>query len=125
MITSESKQVFFSTFYDTFLNSDPEIKAMFANTELDRQITMLKNAISMAILYVEKQDDLAIDVLTRIQRSHARSRLGVKPEYYTIWLNSLISTLRKCDSQFTGQLENDWREMMQVAIDYIVSGYEQ
>ena len=125
VITGESKKTFFTTFYNKFLASDPAIKAKFETTEFEKQITMLKNAISMAILYVEKQDDLALDVLTRIRHSHSRARLDINPKYYKNWLESLIDTLKKCDPQFNVQLEADWRDMLTVIIDYIKDGYDE
>ena len=125
VITRETKDAFFQTFYRKFLASHPAINEMFKHTKFDKQITMLKNAISMAILFAEKEDDLARDVLSKIRRSHSRSRQNVKPEYYTLWLNSLVDTFNECDPQFSVQLEADWRELMQVTIDYIVEGYDQ
>lgn len=124
MITRETKEAFFNTFYSKFLNSNPAIAQMFKHTKFDKQITMLKNAISMAILFAEKQDDLARDVLTKFRRSHSRARINVKPEYYEFWLNSLVDTLRECDPQFSVQLEADWRDMLQVTIDYMIEGYD-
>jgi hemoglobin-like flavoprotein len=123
MITREAKEKFFTQFYQLFLNSHPEIGPMFENTVFDKQITMLKNAIGMSILYADKQDELAKDVLTKIRNSHSSRRLNVKPEYYDYWLESLISTLQSCDPQFNKELESDWRDMMQVTIDYIIEGY--
>ncbi len=124
MITRESKEAFFTTFYEKFLNSNADIREMFKNTQIDKQITMLKNAISMSILFAEKQDELARDVLTKIRRSHSRAKRDIKPEYYQYWLESLVDTLKECDSHFSVQLEAYWREMMQISIDYIVEGYE-
>ena len=123
VITRQSKEKFFQHFYTHFLNSDPTIRKMFERTVFEKQITMLKNAISMSILFAEKQDELAKDVLTGIRNSHSRRKLNVKPEYYSLWLNSLIDTLKNCDPQFNQQLEAEWRAMMQVSIDYIVAGY--
>lgn len=125
MVTRETKDAFFTTFYNKFLSSHPAIGQMFKHTKFDKQITMLKNAISMAILFAEKQDDLARDVLTKIRRSHSKTRKDVKPEYYSYWLNALLDTLRECDPQYSVQLEADWRDMLQVTIDYIVEGYDQ
>ena len=84
---------------------------------------MLKNAISMSIMYGEKQDELAKDVLTNIRRSHSRERHNIKPEYYDYWLSSLIDTLHACDPNFTRELEQNWRDMIKISIDYIVEGY--
>ena len=123
MITRQSKEKFFQHFYQHFLNTNPDIRKMFEQTVFDKQITMLKNAISMSILFAEKQDELAKDVLTSIRNSHSSRKLNVRPEYYSLWLNSLVETLRVCDSQFNEQLESQWREMMQISIDYIVEGY--
>ena len=124
MITRETKDAFFKTFYEKFLNSNAEIREMFKSTQFDKQITMLKNAISMSILFAEKQDELARDVLTKIRHSHSRARRNVKPEYYEFWLIALLDTLKECDSHFSVQLEAYWREMMQISINYIIAGYE-
>jgi hemoglobin-like flavoprotein len=123
VFTRDAKERFFTLFYETFLNSHPVFAAMFANTNFDKQISMLKNAISMSIMYAEKQDELAKDVLTKIRKSHSRERYNVKPEYYTYWLNSLIATLASCDPNFNDTLEQHWRNMMQISIDYIMEGY--
>ena len=77
----------------------------------------------MSIMYAEKHDELAKDVLTKIRKSHSRERFNVKPEYYDYWLQSLIDTLKVCDPNFSDNLEQDWRDMMQVTIDYITEGY--
>jgi len=124
MVTRQTKDAFFRTFYDKFLKSNSEIREKFKNTQFEKQITMLKNAISMAILYAEKKDELAWDVLTKIRHSHSRSKRDVKPEYYGYWLECLLDTLRECDPQFNVQLEAHWREMLKITIDYIVKGYE-
>ncbi|HEY5601649.1 MAG TPA: globin [Gammaproteobacteria bacterium] len=123
IFTREAKEKFFHHFYDTLLNSHPAIGAMFSNTSWDKQINILKNAISFTIMYAEKQDELAKDVLTRVRKSHSRERHNVEPEYYTHWLNSLVKTLRVCDPNFNDPLEQHWRDMMQISIDYIVAGY--
>lgn len=123
VLTRATKEKFFSQFYGLFLNSHPEIYAMFEETDFEKQITMLKNAISMSILYAEKTDELAVDVLNKIRKSHSRERRNVKPVYYTFWLKSLIETLWLCDPQFTPDLERHWRDMMQQSIDYITEGY--
>jgi len=123
VFTRDAKEKFFSQFYDTFLSSHPAIAAMFNNIDLEKQISVLKNAISMSIMYAEKQDELAKDVLTKIRKSHSRERFNVKPEYYAFWLDSLIHTLKVCDPNFSDAIEQDWRDMMQISIDYITEGY--
>jgi hemoglobin-like flavoprotein len=123
VFTRDAKEKFFTQFYETFLSSHSAIAAMFSNTNFEKQISMLKNAVSMSIMYAEKQDELAKDVLTKIRKSHSRERYDVKPEYYSYWLDSLIATLRACDPNFNDTLEQHWRNMMQISIDYIAEGY--
>ncbi|MGD8559940.1 MAG: globin [Gammaproteobacteria bacterium] len=123
VLTRAAKEKFFHQFYELFLNTHPDITALFEHTDSDKQIVMLKNAISMSILFAEKGDELAIDVLSKIRKSHSRERKDVKPEYYNYWLDSLIKTLWLCDPHFTPELEQDWRNLMQISIDYIVEGY--
>jgi len=124
MFTRESKLRFFSHFYQLFLQSHPEIEALFQHTEFDKQTTILKHALSMSIMFAEDDNDLAKSVLTQTRKSHSRSRKNIKPEYYTVWLNSLMHTFWACDPQFTPSLEKNWRELLQLAIDYIKEGYE-
>ena len=123
VLTRAAKEKFFHQFYELFLNSHSEINSIFVNTDFDKQVTMLKNAISMSILYAEKREELAIDVLNKIRKSHSRERKNIKPEYYTYWLESLMGTLWLCDPHFTPELEQHWRDMMQSSIDYIIEGY--
>ena len=123
LFTREQKQRFFNGFYGLLLASNDEIKAMFANTNFDKQTLMLKNAISMAIMYVENEDSIARDFLVKIRKTHARDRMNIKPEYYDYWMECLIQTLWECDPQFSDALESGWRKVMGKAIEVIREGY--
>lgn len=125
MVTREAKEQFFNHFYGVFLDSHPEIGPMFLNTDFDKQIAMLKHAITMAIMFAEREDDLARDVLTKISRTHSHHKLNVKPEYYVFWIKSIIETLWACDPQFDHELEKDWKELLQLTVDFVKSGYDQ
>ena len=125
MVTRESKERFFNQFYNSFLNSHPEIGPMFLNTDFDKQISMLKYAITMAIMFAEREDELARDVLSKISKSHSHRKLNVKPEYYIFWLKSLIETLWVCDPQFNQELEQDWKQLLQLTVDFVKSGYDK
>jgi len=124
MFTRESKQQFFNHFYQLFLHSDPEIALLFQDTEFEKQVTLLKHAISMSIMFAEDNNDLAKSVLMQTRKSHSRSRKNIKPEYYTFWLDCLMHTFWACDPQFNEALEKSWRELLQITIDYIKEGYE-
>ncbi|NOZ51543.1 MAG: globin [Gammaproteobacteria bacterium] len=123
MFTRESKLRFFKHFYQLFFNSHPEIKTLFEHTDFEKQTTLLKHALSMAIMFAEDDNDLAKSVLTQIRKSHSRTKLNIKPKYYALWLNCLMHTFWVCDPQFNQALEKNWRTLLQISIDYIREGY--
>lgn len=111
-------------FYDIFMVCDPRIAEKFSNTDFDQQYALLEHALSMAILFPQG-NFMAKQAMARLRQSHNARHLDIPPELYTLWADSLIKALADTDPEFSDTLEQQWRETLQPAIDYIQSGYNE
>ncbi len=113
---------FLNLFYELFLASSPQVKEKFKNTSFSRQSIMLKGSLQIMLLYADGRlsDDGGMRQLAKV---HDRDHREVKPELYSFWLNCMIETVRQSDPQFSAELENSWRAVMQPGIDYMISHY--
>ena len=59
-----------------------------------------------------------------IRTTHCKSQLNIQPQWYPLWLESLIETVREFDKDCDATLANVWRTVMTPAIGRIVSGYD-
>ena len=109
-------------FYEIFLDSDPKIKPMFANTDMEKQKQLLDHGLSLAILYVSGHA-MGKRGLQRLRESHSRNNLNVSPELYPFWKQSLIQAVTELDPEYTDDIGRAWDEVLQQAIDYIAEGY--
>lgn len=116
------KSEFFDEFYDVFLNCDPRIKPMFANTDLEKQKKLLRQGISYMIMYV-KDSHAGESAIKRIAEIHDRNHHSTAPELYPLWINSLLSTVKKFDPQYSDELEKSWRTVLEPGISFFTSKY--
>lgn len=116
------KKGFFEDFYSKFLESNPAIKPMFANTNMARQRQLLQNGISYMIMYA-KNSPIGIAKLEKIAELHDRSHVNVRPELYRFWLDSLIAVVKTYDSAYSPETENAWIATMNKGLDYFKSLY--
>ncbi len=109
-------------FYDRLMSDNPAVGKMFARTDLEKQKEILKMSLSMAILF--SQDNVvAKHAMDKVRESHSQANLNIKPEFYTVWLNSLVSVVAVSDPEFSSELEQHWRLAIGQAINHIKSGY--
>lgn len=105
---------FFAAFYDRFLNS-PQIAAMFAQTDMARQIQMLKRSLfHLVTFYVTAEPS---GELKRIAEVHAN--LGLKGEMFDEWLAALLATVREFDLQADEATELAWAWALTPGITYM------
>lgn len=112
---------FLDRFYDIFM-AHPEIRPLFAKTDMEKQKHLLRHGLSSVLMYAQNYAT-ARSCLLRIQETHSRQNLNIHPKLYPIWIDSLMRAVGECDPQFDAQLEADWREIIAPGIDLIVSGY--
>jgi len=117
-----TKQHFMARFYEIFIHCNPRIPQLFRNTDMEKQRELLSQSLSMVLLF-SQGNPVAKSVINRIRSSHDHKHLNISPDLYAFWVDSLIATLAECDQGFNPGLEQQWREILQVAIDHIKSGY--
>lgn len=113
---------FIEIFYDIFMAADADIRQMFAKTDFSKQRKLLRKALLSAVTFAAG-GEVARERLTEIRVSHNKTHMNVKPEYYPVWLDSLMQAVRTCDLQCDAKLESEWRAVLQPTIDFITSGY--
>ncbi|ARN74737.1 globin [Oceanicoccus sagamiensis] len=117
-----STSKFLGRFYQIFSASSPEVAARFTDTNFKTQIRALKTSFYMAMLASDK-DSEASDYLERIAMRHNHQQLDIKPEFYTLWMDSMIVAVSEFDPQFDHHIEQVWRRFMQPAIEFMSSRY--
>lgn len=111
---SESSDPFFEAFYDHFL-ADTEINDFFRETDLQRQISMLRRSFFQLVgFYVSCEPSAE---LQRIATVH--NRLGVDPGHYDRWLDAIVETVREQDPECDETTELAWRLALTPGITYL------
>lgn len=113
---------FLDNFYEIFLGSHPEIKPKFANTDFIKQKDLLRHGLMSVLMFAEGQQS-ARSCLERIRDSHSRGKMGINPDLYPHWIESLMRAVAKSDPKFNQTLEANWRKVIAPAIEFIQSGY--
>ncbi|MDG2149503.1 MAG: globin domain-containing protein [Planctomycetota bacterium] len=85
-------------FYSTLLNTYPQVRPLFANTDFDSQRTNLMQSLAAIVTLVDKPDEMGA-LLTKL--GHTHKGYNVTPEMYEFVSASLLGTL-------AGALGNDW-----------------
>jgi len=111
---------FFIDFYDYFMSSSEVIKNRFINTDMAAQRHLLRNGIMQLILHARGMSDRKLRALGE---SHNRNHYDIKPEWYDLWLSSLLKTVRKHDPEHTQTLESAWVEVLPPGIQLIKGAY--
>ena len=109
---------FLDTFYDRFLSKSPAVAQMFADTDSAIQKLMLRQSLlDMLGFYSEMSG-----TREEIERlGHRHKELGVTPEMYATWLDSLCEAIQQHDPSYTPELEQHWREAMLKSIQEMVA----
>ena len=114
------KDDFFVDFYDFFMASSEAIRARFANTDMPAQRHLLRNGVMQIILVARGMSDRK---LRDLGESHSRKRMDIKPEWYALWEEALLKTVRVHDPDYTPELRQAWREVLKPGIDLIRGAY--
>lgn len=113
---------FFDDFYDAFLESSPSLRPMFARSDLAKQKSLLREGITFLVMYAadsptgkRKVDELA--------STHSRTGFAVRPEMYQLWVDSLLTAVKKHDAGFGPGLDAKWRRVLDKGISRMRQGY--
>ena len=132
MITSQQKQIVQTTFIKVTLVSNqagqwfykrlfelaPEIKPLFASTNLQIQSTKLMQMLAIAVTGLDHMDELT-PILVDLGRRHVT--YGVKREYYPIVGEALYFALAHVLGQeFTPEAEDAWKRVYDVLTNIMI-----
>jgi hemoglobin-like flavoprotein len=111
----------FDTFYEIFLRKSPDIASKFARTDFVRQKLMLKESLLEMLSYYCGIESVRheIEQLGKLHR-----QLGIRPEHYELWLDSLCEAVARHDPEYRVELGELWREAMRPGITLMLSGSE-
>jgi hemoglobin-like flavoprotein len=113
---------FLDRFYELFVSSSAEVAAKFANTDFRVQKAALKVSLYMIMSSIEQKPEGNVH-LERIAARHSRNGLDIGPHLYDLWLDCLIQAVRECDPLFGEEIEEAWRRVMRVGIEFLKSKY--
>ena len=110
----EGADDFFRTFYSKFLK-DPDIAVLFANTDLGRQVAMLKKSLFQLVsYYVVGEPTAELDRLALLHK-----KLGIAPEAFDVWMQALIDTAAEYDDGFDEATRLAWCWALAPGIAYM------
>lgn len=114
---------FIERFYDVFLDSHPDVRRAFANTDFDRQRRLLRRTLTSAIMYAAGSGSVEREIAAMAEIHSRKGRAPVQPHLYGYWLDSLITVIREFDPECDFQLERRWREALNKIVDHFTGVY--
>lgn len=109
-------------FYEKLFSSSDEIKSYFKSTNWAEQNIRLKGALSMVVMF-GIDDESAVSTMTRLQKTHGKSGMRVKPDLYKIWETTMMAILKEADKDLNKEIEKEWIRLIRKTTDFIVKGY--
>ena len=119
-----AKPGFLDLFYRNFLSSSPKVKERFANTDFVRQKRALRASLHLMLLAAEDGDKGPERHLKNLAVRHSRNQLNIGAEFYDLWLDSLLATVRECDTEYDSKVEKAWESVMTIGIGYMLSQFD-
>jgi hemoglobin-like flavoprotein len=115
---------FLLNFYGRFMDSSPEVRQKFANTDFKRQTRVLAESLwVISVVAQAPKTSPAWGDLPRLAARHSRNDLDIAPGLYDVWLDCLVEAARQHDKEFSPEIEDAWRKTMAVGIEYMRSKY--
>ncbi len=108
---------FYGRFYEILIAADPQIAELFTKIDIDRQIVMLKQSMTLVISFSATLKPSS--EMKKMAKLHGKDKLNIPAGYYDIWLNCMIETLEEFDPKFDEYIETSWRVMMAPGIAYL------
>ena len=110
---------FIRVFYDTFLGSSEEVRALFARTDFALQRRALRASLYvMVAASARRQAELS--TLSELAARHRALR--IKPHHYELWMQSLLTAVAQCTEHFDTEVARVWRDAFRSGINYMKAG---
>ncbi|MGR8933275.1 MAG: globin domain-containing protein [Gammaproteobacteria bacterium] len=103
---------FLMRFYGLFLDSSPQIKNFFKNTDLKKQVRIVKNSLYILTMASAGTREF-LDEVERLGHTHGRDGLRIDADMYDLWLACLLQAVKEFDRFWTPEVEECWRKMLE------------
>ncbi len=121
---SEADNEFGRMFCNHLLAHYPEVQKYFARVDLNRQSTLLLNALK-----VVAQRSIHPTRAMELYLEHLGTRhhdLQIPRELFGVWLKAMLESMERFHgSDWTLSLETHWRQAFEGAIEIMFRGYEE
>lgn len=114
---------FTEAFYERLLASDDEIRKKFRFTDMEAQQVKLSKSLDICAA-ATAGDSEALTTLRELGKSHDRWHLDIRPEWYPLWIESIVATAKECDPKWNTEIEAAWRRVLGLVTKRIASFYD-
>ena len=120
----KSNSDFLDYFYQTFMNSNDEVKQKFEHTDFKKQKANVVHSIYVLMSLVSNSaNNSDLEDMDRVAKLHDRKHLNVGPHLYECFLQSILAAVKKYDNKYDSEIENAWQKMMLHGIEFMQSRY--
>lgn len=123
LVRCQAQAGFLDRFYEIFLASSPMVRAKFSNTDFVHQKRALRMSLHAMALAAEDEVAGPAKYLESFAERHSGRSLNIGAEYYDLWLDSLLQTVRETDPECSAEVLQSWERVMMVGIGYLLSRY--
>jgi hemoglobin-like flavoprotein len=107
-------------FYALLFERRPEVKPMFARTDMAEQEKKLFDTLDLVVQNLE-HPDVVLSHLLLLGNSHVD--YGVRPEHYGPLLDALLEAMKRASGpSWTPALEAGWRDAYQAVAEIMIRG---
>jgi len=99
------------------------VKEKFAHTDFEKQKQALHGSFHLMLRAAREEGQGPPHFLDDLALRHGSGQLAVGGEFYDLWLDSLLATVRACDLEHTAEVELAWEQVMGVGIRYLCTKY--
>jgi hemoglobin-like flavoprotein len=107
--------LFFSRFYEIFIDSSEEVKEAFKNTDMNRQVEMLQDSLHHIINFASsKKSNSFLEALAVIHKGNK-----ITENMYDLWIQAILKTLQEIDPHYQPEEGLAWRIMLSPGIEFM------
>lgn len=113
--------LFYKTFYEVFINSSPQVKVAFKDTDMVKQHEMVRESFGFMICFFVTK--IADEQLVKLAQDH-KQKYKVDSELYTVFVNSVLVALAKIYPKYDNDCAVAWRITLAPGIEFMKHIYD-